>query len=83
MRTSANITKATVRTSSLAERLLARGGRENLALTEFVTMAQLYHGCRSQPNFSKKRTSRFVRSLKSFSVKKLPAARLLASPKVG
>jgi hypothetical protein len=40
-------------------------------------------GSSRQPNRDSKRTSRLVRSLNSFGVKKLPAARLLISPSVG
>ena len=40
-------------------------------------------GSSCQPNRDSKRTSRLVRSLNSFGVKKLPAARLLISPSVG
>ena len=36
-----------------------------------------------QANRNSKRTSRLVRALNSFGVKKLPAARLLISPSVG
>ena len=40
-------------------------------------------GSSNYPNRPSSRTSRLVRSLNSFGVKKLPAARLLISPSVG